>query len=102
MFSITYFLLINNLTNIMPITLERSVAKMVGKIISDGDAEFIEERNANTEDGISCTLVAFITKNIAIWYSANGCFSSSETAFIPIGVVAPLIPKRLAVRLSET
>ena len=48
----------------MPITLERSVARTVGRIISDGDAEPDCARRASTDEGISCTLVALITKNI--------------------------------------
>ena len=32
---------------------DKRVAKIVGKIISDGDAEPKEERKAKTDDGIS-------------------------------------------------
>ena len=86
----------------IPITLESRVARTVGKIISDGVAAPHFILNARTDDGISCTLVAFITKNIAIAYSVFGYFSSSCMDFMPIGVVAPLIPRIFADIFSET
>ena len=86
----------------MPMILDNSVARIVGKIMSEAAAAPYFIRSAKTEDGITCTLVAFITKNIAIAYSVPLCFSSSLTAFMPIGVVAPLIPKIFAEILSET
>ena len=42
-----------------------------------------------------------MTKNIAIAYSVFLCFSSSAIALIPIGVVAPLIPKAFAEMFNE-
>ena len=44
---------------------DKRVAKTVGKIISAGEEEFKLDLRAKTEDGISCTLVALMTKNIA-------------------------------------
>jgi hypothetical protein len=49
----------------MPTIAEIVVAIIVGKIISAGDVEEKEVLRAKTEEGINCTLVAFITKNIA-------------------------------------
>ena len=62
----------------MPMTLESSVASIVGRIMSAGAAEPIEVRSASTDDGISCTLVALITKNIVTAYSVPGCFLIPE------------------------
>ena len=50
----------------MPIIVEDNVAKIVGITISDGLLAPSEVRSAKTDDGMICTLVAFITKNIAI------------------------------------
>lgn len=43
----------NIFTSKIPITVDKRVAKTVGKIISDGDAEFKEVLSAKTEEGIS-------------------------------------------------
>ena len=53
-------------TSKTPITVDKSVAKMVGKTMLAGEEEFSDALSAITEDGIICTLVALITKNIAI------------------------------------
>ena len=50
----------------MPIIVDISVDKIVGKIIFEGSVEPSEVLNARTDEGISCTLVALITKNIAM------------------------------------
>ena len=52
----------------MPIMVDTEVAKIVGKIISDGESEPSDVLSAITDDGINCTLVAFITKNMVIAY----------------------------------
>ena len=61
----------------MPIIVDKRVAKMVGKMMLEGSFEPSELLNASTDEGISCTLVAFITKNIAIAYSVLLYFSNS-------------------------
>ena len=85
----------------MPIIVDKRVVKSVGKMMSDGEDEPSVVRSAITEDGISWMLVAFITKNIVMAYSVFGCFSSSLMDFIPIGVVAPLIPKMFAEMFND-
>ena len=61
-----YFLLTNTFTRIIPMTVDRRVVRIVGRIMSDGEIAFIDVRSARTDVGISCMLVALTTKNIVI------------------------------------
>lgn len=85
----------------MPIMLESAVASIVGSIMSLGDAEPSEVLKDITEVGISCTLVALMTKNISIAYSVPLVLFKLANGFYAMGVVAPLMPSIFAEILSE-
>ncbi len=78
------------------------VQKIVGKITSAGDALCNATRIPIIEVGISCKDVALSTKNILDAYSACSLLSSRRAAWIPYGVAAPEMPKKLTERFIQT
>ena len=83
------------MVNNTPSTVEKTVARKVGKIISVGLALCMATRTATREEGKICKDVALSTKNIAEEYSALSVWSRSCAALMPYGVAAPEMPSRL-------